>query len=234
MVAAVKTKRPYAVVIDRKMAGEDHWPDGTGPPPERFESSFSDTVLRRKFSLRLPAGIPQLSFSEDGDGRLAFSLFGPEEIVSGRAPSRLADAIRHSNKTVGKKLKTVLIIDDEPALLELLTLTLLQEGFKVLRASNGRRGVELATSYLPDVIILDFSMPEFDGTEVVEQLRAHPRTKDIPILINTGTVLDEKERQHLAGHIQAIASKTDRQSLLAELVRLDAMNAAVVTTGANS
>jgi len=234
MVAAVKTKRPYAVVIDRKMAGEDHWPDGTGPPPERFESSFSDTVLRRKFSLRLPAGIPQLSFSEDGDGRLAFSLFGPEEIVSGRAPSRLADAIRHSNKTVGKKLKTVLIIDDEPALLELLTLTLLQEGFKVLRASNGRRGVELATSYLPDVIILDFSMPEFDGTEVVEQLRAHPSTKDIPILINTGTVLDEKERQHLAGHIQAIASKTDRQSLLAELVRLDAMNAAVVTTGANS
>jgi CheY-like chemotaxis protein len=93
--------------------------------------------------------------------------------------------------------------------------------------------VALATSYHPDVIILDFTMPEFDGAKVVEQLRAHPRTKDIPILIQTGTVLNEEERQRLAGHVQAITYKTERGSLLAELERLDATSAEDVITGAN-
>jgi len=49
--------------------------------------------------------------------------------------------------------------------------------------------VELATKYLPEVIILDLSMPDLTGIQIVEQLRAHPRTKNIPILINTGAVL---------------------------------------------
>jgi CheY-like chemotaxis protein len=84
------------------------------------------------------------------------------------------------------------------------------------------------------VIVLDFNMPEFDGIQIVEQLRAHPRTRDIPILIQTGTVLNEEERQRLAGHVQAITSKTERGSLLAELERLDsAGDAQAATTGAN-
>jgi CheY-like chemotaxis protein len=176
----------------------------------------------------IPPRIPLVLFSVGKDGRLAFSLFGEE-----RLSPRLMDAIRRSDKTAGKELKTVLIIDDEPALLELLTTTLLQEGFRVLRAPNGRQGVEFATGYQPDVIVLDFTMPELDGLKVVEQLRANPRTKDIPILIHTGTVLNEEERQRLAGHVQAITSKTEQGVLLAELERLDAMSAEAVITGAN-
>jgi CheY-like chemotaxis protein len=172
-------------------------------------------------------------FWDAGNTRLGFSLLGKEGDVSERVNSRLVDAIRQSDKTTGKELKTILIIDDEPALLELLAKTLLQEGFSVLRASSGRKGVEFATSYHPDAIILDFTMPEFDGSKVVEQLRAHPRTKDIPILIQTGTVLNEEERQRLAGHVQAITSKTERGSLLAELERLDSTSGEAVITGAN-
>ena len=105
-------------------------------------------------------------------------------------------------------------------MLELLTKTLLQEGFQ--RSSGFRTAARvwnLPRIICPDVIILDFTMPEFDGSKVVEQLRAHPRTKNIPILINTGTVLNEEERQRLAGHVQSITSKTERESLLAELER---------------
>jgi PAS domain S-box-containing protein len=226
MMAAVKARRPYAVVIDRKMAG-------AVSSPEQPESSFSDTLIQHKFRSCIPSGIPQVIFSEDESGRLAFSLLGPEGSAAGRTTLRLVDAIRRSEKTAGKKLKTVLIIDDEPALLELLTTTLLQQGFKVLRAPNGRRGVALARSYHPDVIILDLAMPDLDGVKVVEQLRAHPRTKDIPILIQTGTVLNEEERQRLAGHVQAITYKTEKGNLLAELERLEATSAEAVITGAN-
>ena len=75
-------------------------------------------------------------------------------------------------------------------------------------------------------------MPDLDGIQVVEQLRADPRTKNIPILINTGTVLTEGERQRLAGHVQAITAKTERDSLLAELERLETINETPVEIGA--
>ena len=233
MIAALKARRPYAVVIDRKMGSADDWPGGAGQSPEQSKSDFSDTLIQHKCCSRIPAGIPQVIFSEDGNGRLAFSLLGKEGVVPERVSCRLVDAIRQSDKTTGKELKTILIIDDEPVLLELLTKTLLQKGFSILRASDGRTGVEFATNYLPEVIILDFSMPEFNGIQVVEQLRAHPRTKNIPILINTGTVLNEEERQRLAGHVQSITSKTERESLLTELERLGALSDEAVVTGAN-
>jgi PAS domain S-box-containing protein len=226
MVAALKARRPYAVAIDRKMGG-------AGQSPEQIQSDFSDTFIQHKCHSRIPAGIPQVIFSDDGNGRLVFSLLGKEGAASTRANSRLADAIHQSEKTIGKELKTVLIIDDEPSILELLTKTLLQKGFRVLRTSHSRTGVEFATNYLPEVIILDFSMPEFSGTQIVEQLRAHPRTKNIPILINTGTVLNEEERQRLAGHVQSITSKTERESLLTELERLGALSDETVAMGPN-
>jgi PAS domain S-box-containing protein len=233
MIAALKDRRPYAVVIDQKMGSVGGWPGGAGPASEQPKSDTSDTLIQHKFRSRISPGIPQVIFWDAGNTRLGFSLLCKDGTVSERVNSRLVDAIRQSDKTAGKELKTILVIDDEPALLELLAKTLLQEGFRVLRASNGRKGVEFATSYHPDAIILDFTMPEFDGTKVVEQLRAHPRTKDIPILIQTGTVLNEEERQRLAGHVQAITSKTERGSLLAELERLDSTNGEAVITGAN-
>jgi PAS domain S-box-containing protein len=225
MVAALKIRRPYAVAIDRQMGGSQS--------PELSQSDFSDTLIQHKCHSRIPAGIPQVIFSDDGHGHLSFSLLSKEGGVSARVSSRLADAIRQSDKTVGKELKTILLIDDEPSILELLTKTLLQKGFRVLRTADGRTGVEFATNYLPEVIILDFSMPEFSGTQIVELLRASPRTKNIPILINTGTVLDEAERQQLAGHVQSITSKTERESLLTELERLGALSDEAVATGAN-
>jgi PAS domain S-box-containing protein len=233
MIAALKARRPYAVLIDQKMGSVDGWPGGAGRAAEQPKSDTSDTLIQHKFRSRISVGIPQVIFWDAGNTRLGFSLLGKEGDVSERVNSRLVDAIRQSDKTTGKELKTILIIDDEPALLELFTKTLLQEGFRILRASNGRTGVEFATSYHPDVIILDYTMPEFDGTKVVEQLRAHPRTRDIPILIQTGTVLNEEERQRLAGHVQAITSKTERGSLLAELERLDSTSGEAVITGAN-
>jgi PAS domain S-box-containing protein len=247
MIATLKARRPYAVAIDRKMGGvgqsreiapaasltDDGMVISRGQSPEPAQSDFSDTLIQHKCHSHIPSAIPQVIFADDGNGRLAFSLLGKEGAVSQRVSSRLVDAIRQTDKTIGKELKTVLLIDDEPAILELLTRTLLQKGFRILRTPDGRIGVEFATKYLPDVIILDFNMPRFSGTQIVEQLRAHPRTKNIPILINTGTVLNEEERQRLAGHVQSITSKTENEHLLSELERLGAMSDEAAGTGAN-
>jgi CheY-like chemotaxis protein len=208
-------------------------PVGAGQLPDQPHSDLSDTLIQLDWRSRIPAGIPQVIFADGKDGRLTFSLLDKQWAVPERVSFRLVDAIRCSDKTTGKELKTILIIDDEPALLELLTKTLLQEGFRVLRASNGRQGVAFATTYLPEVIILDFSMPELNGIQIVEQLRAHPRTKNIPILINTGMLLNEEERQRLDGQVQAITSKMEDGILLAELGRLSALSHQAAAAAAN-
>jgi DNA-binding response OmpR family regulator len=124
----------------------------------------------------------------------------------------------------------VLIIDDEPALLELLGLTLAKRGFRVLRAGDGRAGVESARSHKPDIIILDLAIPDFGGQQIVEALRADSRTKNIPILIHTGTVVDEKQRQGLAEHVQSITFKTDQEAFFSELERLETLANTLETT----
>ncbi len=71
----------------------------------------------------------------------------------------------------------VLIVDDEPDILELIEYNLKKEGYAVITASNGLEGIQQAKRHLPDLIILDIMMPKLDGIETCRQLRAMPEFK---------------------------------------------------------
>jgi CheY-like chemotaxis protein len=210
LAAELKGNRPYAVVIDDNVTRQ------------------CDERELRDLRAQIPASIPTVITSMDAEGRPTFRLFTGERTAAAATKSRLTDAVRHTNGSSDKEVKTVLIIEDEPALLELLAKTLVFRGFHVLPAATGRRGIEFAIGAHPDVIILDLSMPDCSGIQVVEQLRARPDTQRIPILIHTGTALNELERQHLASHVQSITSKTEPQSLFANLDRLQGTPAETV------
>jgi len=81
--------------------------------------------------------------------------------------------------------ETVLIIEDEPSLVEVLSYNLEKEGFEVLTASNGRDGLERARAVLPDLVILDLMLPLIDGLQVCAQLRGDAKTQNIRILMLT-------------------------------------------------
>lgn len=81
--------------------------------------------------------------------------------------------------------QTILIIEDERPLAEVLGFNLKREGFEVLTAGDGQEGLRRALTALPDLIVLDLMLPVIEGLEVCRQLRAGPRTKDIPILMLT-------------------------------------------------
>lgn len=76
-----------------------------------------------------------------------------------------------------------LIIDDDVDTLQLVGLVLQREGYQILVADNGPKGLALAESELPDIILLDVMMAQMDGYEVARQLRANPGTAPIPILM---------------------------------------------------
>ena len=81
--------------------------------------------------------------------------------------------------------QTILIIEDEPSLVEVLTYNLSKEGFEVIVATDGQKGLRLAHTTLPDLLILDLMLPVVDGLEVCRQLRSQRKTQDIRILMLT-------------------------------------------------
>ncbi len=72
----------------------------------------------------------------------------------------------------------VLLVDDEPDILEFLSFNLIKEGYEVFTASNGKEGKDMALKVLPDLIMLDIMMPEMDGIELCDNLRSLPDFKD--------------------------------------------------------
>lgn len=87
--------------------------------------------------------------------------------------------------------KSILIIDDEVGLRNLLKFRLVSFGFDVLVAEDGYSGIEIAKTRKPDLIILDIMMPYFNGIEVCKKLKSDYKTKDIPVVFLS--VLAQKE-----------------------------------------
>jgi two-component system alkaline phosphatase synthesis response regulator PhoP len=77
------------------------------------------------------------------------------------------------------------VIDDEPDVLLLCRVNLQYAGHEVLEASNGERGVEIAVTAEPDVILLDVMLPERDGISILRELAEHPATTDVPVVLLT-------------------------------------------------
>jgi len=114
--------------------------------------------------------------------------------------------------------RRVLVIDDDPTALRLISYTLEQEGYDVTTASNGRMGLSQARELRPDVIILDVMMPDLDGFEVSRQLRADPLTAQLPILMLTakGQVSDKVAGFH-AGADDYVVKPADPGELIARV-----------------
>ena len=87
--------------------------------------------------------------------------------------------------------QTILVVDDETDLLDLIEYNLHKEGFNVLKAENGEEGIKVAKEHRPDLILLDIMMPKMDGLEAVEILRQDDELKKTPIIFLTARS-DEK------------------------------------------
>jgi len=83
----------------------------------------------------------------------------------------------------GAKKERVLIIEDETALAEALAYNLRREGYEVIHALNGKKGLALAFAEPPDVLLLDLMLPGMNGTEVLRELRANEKTQHLPVII---------------------------------------------------
>jgi DNA-binding response OmpR family regulator/two-component sensor histidine kinase len=160
------------------------------------------------------------------DGReLGFSLGAVDWLVKPANPADFLAAVRKAIAgNDSPDSRTVLVVDDEPPTVELLTDMLRTQGLRVIGAHDGGRAIVLARSERPDLIVLDLIMPGLTGFDVVQELRKHAETREIPILIFTVKDLTAEERDRLKGSVQAVVTKGASGALLRELAKVQATN----------
>jgi len=116
------------------------------------------------------------------------------------------------------KAKTILIVDDMPANLGVLTSHLERQGYMAVVAQGGEEGIERARFVRPDLILLDVMMPGLDGFETCRQLKATPATRDIPVVFMTGlTDTSDKLTGFAVGGVDYVTKPLDGAEVLARI-----------------
>lgn len=86
---------------------------------------------------------------------------------------------------MAKDTKWVVYIEDEQEMIDLVRLILTRRGFEVIGASGGREGLDLVKRLRPDLVLLDLMMPDVDGWDVYQQMKADETTQSIPVIVIT-------------------------------------------------
>jgi two-component system response regulator VicR len=112
--------------------------------------------------------------------------------------------------------KRILCIEDEPEMIDLIRLILGRRGYEVLGATGGIEGARLVRETLPDLVLLDLMMPDMDGWEVYQQMKADNSTRNIPVIVVTAKAqnIDKVLGLHIAKVDDYIAKPFGPQELM--------------------
>ncbi len=111
---------------------------------------------------------------------------------------------------------TVMVIDDSPTIRKILGLTLERAGYTVLAEPDGEAALERLQQVVPNLILLDISMPKFDGYEVCKRIKLDPRTAGVPVIMLSGKgAFFDKVKGHMAGATEYLTKPFETPAVLA-------------------
>jgi len=118
--------------------------------------------------------------------------------------------------------KRVVCIEDEPEMIDLVRLILGRKGFKVIGADGGIEGLEIVRREKPDIILLDLMMPDMDGWEVYQQIKADTELRSIPVVVVTAKAqsIDKVLGLHIAKVDDYITKPFGPQELLESVEKI--------------
>ncbi len=123
--------------------------------------------------------------------------------------------------------KLIVCIEDEPEMIDLVKLILSRKGFQVVGAMGGREGLEAIQAHKPDLVLLDLMMPDMDGWEVYQKMKANDATKSIPVIVVTAKAqsIDKVLGLHIAKVDDYITKPFGPQELLESVEKVLARQA---------
>ncbi len=202
-VAKARELQPAAITLDILLPELDGW-----------------DVLKRLKEDERTKRIPAVVVSVVDDHELGMALGALDYFVKpvdGDALLQCLDRFRHARRGAAAAFR-VLVVDDEPANREFLTRLLEPAGYNVAQASGGAQAITMARAWRPHLVLLDLMMPEVNGFDVVEAIRADASTAGLPILVVTAKDLTAADKKQLNGRVSTILSR--RSTGAAELLPL--------------
>jgi diguanylate cyclase (GGDEF)-like protein/PAS domain S-box-containing protein len=187
-----KHLKPFAITLDIMLPKKDGW-----------------EVLQELKSDQETANIPVIIHSIVDNKDLAFALGATDYLLKPLDKDALILKLEEITIAKGKKVlpTSVLIIESEDEVTKYFKEIFEPQGFLIYTAPNGKRGMELSTALRPDVILLDFTLPDMLGFDVIKNIKENHSTKDIPIFILTERDLSVEDRMALVGKIERIVQK---------------------------
>jgi signal transduction histidine kinase/CheY-like chemotaxis protein len=209
-IGAARRLQPHAITLDLGLPDLDGW-----------------EVLYRLKNDPVTQGIPVLIVSARDQGQVGFSLGAVDYLVKPVNPKRLLAAL-YRCQVLGapRRALRILVVDDEPAVLEALDALLTREGHTVMRAQDGEGALSRAQTERPDVILLDLHLPGLSGFEVVTRLRQIPGLEAVPVVAFSGKFVTPEERTLLTQQAVQFVGKHGAvtiQQLLGDLRRISSL-----------
>jgi len=129
---------------------------------------------------------------------------------------------RQVANNMNAKLKCILCVEDEPEMIDLIRLILGRRGFEVKGANGGVEGLKMIHQEKPDLVLLDLMMPDMDGWEVYQQIKADEKIRDTPVIVVTAKAqsIDKVLGLHIAKVDDYIAKPFQPQELLASVEKV--------------
>ena len=205
-IAKAAEIHPFAITLDILLPKKDGW-----------------QVLREMKTKPNLQSIPVIIVSVTEERQLAFGLGAVDHLVKPIDKEALLASLQSLKLPSRDGSPRILVVDDDPQTVRLLSTVLTNDGYEVLKVYGGSEAIETAISQSPDLIILDMMMPQVDGFQVIRHLTGDPRTCDIPIIICTALDLTDEDRDRLNGQIQSVIQKTGnvKEELLATIKRIE-------------
>jgi PAS domain S-box-containing protein len=163
-------------------------------------------AISRKFCQMMGGDI--IVTSKEGDGS-CFTIHQPVEVVD---PKKVTLQIEEELGSAIAEGSSVLVIDDDASVRDLVKRSLSKEGLQVMTAATGEEGLRLAKEHRPDVVTLDVQMPGMDGWEVLKAIKADPALREIAVIMMTN--IDEKNTGFKLGAAEYMTKPIDRDRLV--------------------
>lgn len=202
-VRLAKELKPQAITLDVMMPGMDGW-----------------SVLTALKANPETSDIPVIMMTMVNDRNLGYALGAAEYVIKPIDRSKL-EAVLSRFKPISDS-ESILVVEDDPGIRELLCRQLRKENWRVVEAQNGKEALYKLTKFTPKLILSDLMMPEMDGFELVHRLRQQEQWRDIPVIILTAKTITPEDRQKLNGEVNQIFEKGSyqRSRLFDEVSRL--------------
>jgi CheY-like chemotaxis protein len=189
-IEAARRLSPFAITLDISLPKLDGW-------------SVLNALKREAATADIPVVVVSIVDNRD----FGLVLGATDYLVKPIDHERLRAALGSLSSVRAPGDGTVLVVDDDPALREVLSSLLADDGWRVATAADGEAALAAVERARPAAMVLDLMMPRCDGFEVLHALRMRPNTRDLPVIVITARELNDEDRERLGRNAERVFQK---------------------------